>query len=848
MTKTKKNTRTQQSSKDSFISKLNLDEILPQKYHVLAVILLMIILFLIFLNPLYFGNKTFQSGDIVASHSMEPYVSQSSGGFTLWNPLIFCGMPAYALGTSYTWFNIIYVAFTSVRNLFTSFFAVEYTKWSFYLILLGITSFLFMRQLSKNTMISLFTGVATAFSTGLIVFLYIGHVTKLASLSMFPLIFLMIFRLQKKFTIVDFLILVITLQLFIQPFHVQIIFYTFLAVAIYYIYFFIRSLVKKEKELTGRILKSAGGLIVAALIALLIQSDSITQIYQYTPYSTRGEKSIVEKTTGKAEKSESEYYSYHTDWSFSPEEIATFIVPSYYGFGRVTYQGPLTNGQKFETNAYFGQMPFVDVAMYMGVLVFFLGLFAVFTKWKDPMVQFFTILAGFALLLSFGKNFPILFDLMFYHFPYFDKFRVPSMSLVLVQMSFPMLAGLGLMKIIGLRKDREDNIINIIKYAAYGFTGIFILGLLLNGSLNSWFAGRVSDYAAGIQAAQPRLAGQFNALADFIAGIFVTDFLFAFGFLTLAFWSAYLYINAKLSKDVFVAVVVLLTIIDLWRVDARGEQYTPQPDLQSLFKQPDYITAIKNQHDTQPHRLLNIRQDGSLGSYRRDSNFNAYFLEEDFYGYSGIKPRSYQDLMDVIGPVNPTLWRMLNVKYIATSTALNVPGFKQLSKTDKGFTYLNMEALPRLYFVDSVAVKPDIDVLNMIKQRAFDPKNVAFIHDGNLQVNKPDSSASVNITEYNDEIVGADIIATGKNFLFLGNTYLPVGWKAYVDGNKTQIYKVNHGFMGIVVTAGKHKVEFKYAPTSFYISKYISLILSSLVVGGLILGLFFQKKKKVAKQ
>ena len=147
----------------------------------------------------------------------------------------------------------------------------------------------------------------------------------------------------------------------------------------------------------------------------------------------------------------------------------TFIIPSYFGFGNSTYKGPLTNGQEVEVNTYFGQMPFVDVAMYMGVLIFFLGLFAIITMWKEPFVQFLTILTAIALLISFGKNFPILFDLLFYHLPSFDKFRVPSMILVIVQLNFPILAGLGVMKIIQIKEEKDLKLTRAIKNIAFVF-------------------------------------------------------------------------------------------------------------------------------------------------------------------------------------------------------------------------------------------------------------------------------------------------------------------------------------------------------------------------------------------
>ena len=237
MSKSKKNIKSSAPEKENFLTKFSLDDYIPAKYQVPALIAVIVILFLIFLSPLYFGNKTFQSGDIIATKSVQPYVHADREGFSLWFPYIFCGMPAYAISTEPTWFNFIYVGFTSVRNFFASLFSNDYTMWSFYLIILTVTTFFFMKYVTKNNLVSLFTAVATSFSTGLIVFLFIGHVTKLTSLCMYPLLFLMLFRMQEKIKLIDFFILIITLQLFIQGFHVQIIFYTVFSVGIYYIYY-----------------------------------------------------------------------------------------------------------------------------------------------------------------------------------------------------------------------------------------------------------------------------------------------------------------------------------------------------------------------------------------------------------------------------------------------------------------------------------------------------------------------------------------------------------------------------------------------------------------------------------
>jgi hypothetical protein len=475
MAKTIKSIKQRKIGQDNFFSRFSLDEILPQKYHLPAVILVIVILLLAFLNPLYFGGKTFESGDILSSKSMGPYVINHTGGFTLWNPLIFCGMPAYAIGTGYIWFNVICVIYEFIRGLFSNLFAVQYATWTFFLIVLGINSFLLMKYLTKNTLVSLFTALSTIFSTGIIVFLYIGHVTKLTSLCMFPLVFLLLFRMKEKIRLIDFLLLIIAFQLMLQGFHVQIIFYISFAIAIYFIYFILRAVIKKQKDLIKKLIYSGLICIAAGVIASAIQMDNFTQIYEYTQYSTRGGKSIVEKNASAENSSSSEYYDYHTGWSFSPGEVLTFIIPSYYGFGSSTYNGPLTNNQPYEVNTYFGQMTFVDVAMYMGVIIFILALFGAITSWREPIVRFLAILSFIALLTSFGSTFPVLFDFLFYHLPYFDKFRVPSMILVLVQLCTPILAGFGLMKIISLREKRETGTIKIVKNSAIVFSVFFVL-------------------------------------------------------------------------------------------------------------------------------------------------------------------------------------------------------------------------------------------------------------------------------------------------------------------------------------------------------------------------------------
>lgn len=845
MTKQKKSGKVAKSQSESFLAKFNLNQIIPQKHHLWIIFIVIMVLFLIFLSPLYFGGKTFQSGDITVIESMKPYLEKERDGYTLWNPYIFGGMPAYAIVTGYKWFNLIWVTVKSVRDIFMLPFSNDYVVWTLYLIILGYTSFLFFYRLSKNTLASLFVGISTSFSTGLIVFLFIGHVTKLTSLAFYPVIFLILLNHQKKIKLLDFFLLVVILNMFLLGWHVQIIFYTLFAIAIYFIYFFFYSIRKKDPFLRGQIIKSAIVFVFASVIALAIQSDNLSQVYEYTPYSTRGTESILEKNSSKTEQSESDYYNYHTEWSFSPGEILTFLIPSYYGFGNSTYKGPLTNNQPVEVNTYFGQMRFVDVAMYMGILVFLLGIYAMIALRREPLVQYLTILTIISLLISFGKNFPVVFDLMFYYFPYFNKFRVPSMILVLVQMSMPVLAGFGIMKLISFVREKNEQLKINVRNTALGISALFVAVLLLNNPISKWFTGRVNDYASSIQQSNPQLAQQFQALADYTSQMFATDMIFALLFLTIGVWSIYAYLNRKFSADAMVAVFILLTIIDLWRIDARGAKYIDNPDIKNLFTKPDYISFIEQQNENQPFRIFNLKQDGSIGSFSNNANFHAYFLIEDFYGYSGIKPRAYQDYLDVVGPVNQALWNMLNVKYVITNQPASLPGLRPVYNSEKSFVMINENVLPRMFFVNKIEQMSPLDFLNKMKSGKINPKETAIVENASPEINPVDSTASIKITKYDEAKIEADVIASGNNFIFIGNTYLP-GWKAFVDGRETDVYKTNHGYLGLVVPKGNHKVVIEYSPDSFFITKNIALILSSLAILGLLFSLFFELKRKRA--
>ncbi len=817
------------------------DNFIPEKYRTPALLLLLLLLILIFFSPVIFGDKTTSSYDLTQSKSLRQYALKERDGNALWNPYIFCGIPAVVTTGSPRWFDLTNAVYSTISITAESLTKDYNATFTFSFIILGFAAFFLMRGLGFNRSISFFVALAMTFSTGITLLFYIGHISKLKSLALFPFILLMLFRFQKQIKLLDILILILGIHLLALSAHVQIVFYFALLTALYFIFYFIRALIIKDKYLQLQLIKSAGIFIGATIIALLMSYDTYSQILEYKPFSTRGTQSVTE--THNTGASQNNSYEYATGWSFSPEEIVTFIIPSYYGFGRSTYDGPLTNNTPQEINTYIGQMPLVDTAMYMGVIVFALGLFAIYVKRKEPIIQFFGIVVFLFLLMSFGKNFPVIYNLFYYYVPMFDNFRAPVQILHVVQIIFPILAGYGIMHIVSARNEKSSSLEKGLKYTSIVFAVLFILALIGGDAIANSYAGRVSQFVSGLGSDSQR-AQYYSAFSDYAASMFRGDVQVALALLALTFGLCYAYVSNKINKQLFIAGVIVFCLIDLFRVSSRGANYTDINTANEGFREPEYISVIKSQNEKLPYRLLNIKQDGSNGSFSNNGNFNVYFLQEDFYGYSAAKPRSFQDIMDVVGtPVNFTLWRMLGVKYIVTDQPFNPPGFTTVSANQNTIVTRYDKALPRVFFVNSVEQKSSVDILNAIKNDAFDPQNVAFVDKLDFKYDKGDSTSTSRIVEYKDERIVVDVNAKGDNFLFHSTTYLP-GWKAYIDGNLTKVYKANFGFQGIVVPKGNHKVEFVYEPKGFALGKSLSLILNILLFAGVAAIIFISKKKK----
>jgi hypothetical protein len=91
--------------------------------------------------------------------------------------------------------------------------------------------------------------------------------------------------------------------------------------------------------------------------------------------------------------------------------------------------------------------------------------------------------------------------------------------------------------------------------------------------------------------------------------------------------------------------------------------------------------------------------------------------------------------------------------------------------------------------------------------------------------------------------VSIDVESKKDSFLVLRDTY-DSDWKCVIDGKTAKSYRVDGMFRGVFVSAGKHKVDWVYKPTIFYISLTVSILFHIFIILLLICwGKFFKDEK-----
>lgn len=805
---------------------------------------------MVFLGKAIFGNG-FGSSDNIASNSFRPYLQEAAknGEFPQWMPYIFSGMPSYAalLTTGErTWDFVSGIVFT-VAEYFGKIFGSDVARIAFWYILYAVGMYLLMRTKKHEQFTSFFTAFAAVFSTWVITWVMIGHNTKPVAFSMIPYVLMCLEKVREKWSLLYAVLMVVAVHVMIESTHLQMAFYGICTFGLYLLFELITRVITKQEPMG--VVRAAAVLAVAGGLSYSMASDRFMSTQEYLPYSTRGSAPISQLSGKSPEAKKGQNvqdvnggndYDYATGWSFSPEEVSTFFVANFYGFGKLEYKGPLTGNKATVIGSYYGNMAFTDAANYMGMGVLLLAIFGVWFYRRDVFVQFLVALSLFSLFLSFGKNLSFLYDFFFYHVPGFNKFRAPSMALAMMQFAVPVLAAYGLSGFIQLRNSNNAKEKKVALYFVGTAALYLVFGLFYTTVMGSGFTEAVAasdnfkQYQEGVR----------TELAEWVFQQMRSDWMITGVLTVLTGVLVWMFANKKLGTTVFYGGMALLLVLDLWRVDFRAMEIPKQKIEKDIFAKNDLIDFLKQ--DNSIYRVSDLQ------AIPGGANVAAYHKIENTSGYHSAKMRVYQDLLDEAGNgggqviMNPLLWNMMNVKYILSREELYKGVPPQFTSQATGVkVYQNPTVLPRAFFVNHAVVANKTEILAHLKNGDFNPVDTCFVEEAIPATIEPaDSTAKATFVERKNEHLKLDVTASGNNLLFLSEVYYPVSWKVKIDGQDAKMYKTNFAFRSVVIPKGKHTLEFTYVSEGFQTGKTLSLGANLLVLAGALGAAFMEWKKR----
>jgi len=796
--------------------------ILKESYVPWILIAALYLLISVLYFPAAYKNMEPQASDISqwrgAAQSIIEY-NKNNDERALWTQNMFSGMPSYMIS-----FPNRYPFLESITKI-----TDKVINWRIFLLFVGgLGMFILLRHLKLDPYIAFFGAIAFISSCHWLGLLEIGHNTKFRAIMWIPWVMWGIMYLKKRPGFLSLGLLATFLITQLRENHPQITYYLYLLIGMYWIYRGIAALRKKSLKRFGVFTLLL--VLAFALTALAVMNPYLSTM-EYSHHTQRGGAEGLDK-------------AYAQGWSFHPKEIIGFVIPDFWGGINQTY---------------WGYMPFTQVYNYFGIVVLALAILALWGR-SRRFALFLWLSGAIFTLMSFGSATPALSDLFLNYLPYFNKFRVPSMTLTILQFNVVILAALGMRDIV----ENSGNLIWQKRYLRIFWIcgAIFILWIVLAKSI---FAGL--PYTTIAEQIRYEQAGALSRLEPLIAerqDILVKSGILALMLLTVSMGLAYLKSIHKLKAVPFVLLITLITFIDLWIYTGKHlKDLHPVSKRQIDFRMQDFDAFLLDKADNERIYPFNTGQIRSAGGW-------AYY-HQSIDGYSAAKLKRYDDLLKLINGSQgrdgefvrylkgvyqddsrelPTpILDMLSTRYIIVPDSLPYASMLQnlrpVFQNNRLAIYENLKALPRAWFVQNTVVSNSSEeTLQLLSNIGFDPATTAILESPIEGIATPDSAKVKQIKAEMHELAYRYSVKEDA-LLVLSEIYYPAGWKAFVNGVELPIIPVNHVLRGVVVPAGVHDLELIMEPDSYKTGIRLSLAGILITLFALLIGAIAYFRKPI---
>ncbi len=812
--------------------------------YLVAFILFIVIAYAYF--PALFEGKIVMQSDISSWRGAANEIIQfreQTGEEPLWTNSMFSGMPTTMISTEYKG--------NYLKNVYDGLFVGP--RPASYLILGFVSFYLLLLAFGVNPWLSIVGALAFGFCSYNFQILQVGHNAKMVAISLMPMVLASVVFAFRKNRWLGAVFFGITLAFQIMANHPQITYYLAFIVLFYGIAQLYKAV--KAKALPA-FFKTVTLLVVAVLFAAATNINHLWPTWEYSKYTMRGGSELTlnqnSQTKGGLDK------EYATAWSYGIDETLNLMIPNFKGgasggaldknsetYKFLNSQGASNADQIIQQlPLYWGEQAFTAGPMYMGaiaIFLFVLGLVLI----KGPMKWWIVGISLLALFLGWGRNFMFLSSFFYDYIPLYNKFRVPSMILIVLQLTIPLLGIYTLNKILNGEYEKKT-LLKGLKIAVGVTGGICALFALLPGLAGSFVSPADSQYPDWLRQYLPQDR----------ESLLRSDAFRSLVFILLACIVIWAWMIQKIKSTHVVIVMGLLILADMWTVDKRylnNDHFVKQREFNNQYQPRPVDQAILADKDPN-YRVLDI----SVNTF---NDSHTSYHHKTIGGYSAAKLQRYQDIIDYfiypemqsIGKTlesSPTLSAM--EESLSKQTVLNMLNTKYVIVHANFAPVNNKYAYGNAWFVKDYELvnTPDEELLGL---KQIDPRESAVISKEFESVIQDkgfnfDENATIQLTSYAPNKLEYKTSAANEQLAVFSEIYYPKGWNVYIDGNKTDLLRADYILRAVIVPAGEHTVTFEYKPESYYMGARISAISSSLLLLALLGGIVFYIMRYMKKK
>jgi hypothetical protein len=792
----------------------------------LVVLLLFVIASLAYFSPVLQGKVIFQS-DIVQYTGMAKQQNdfrKATGKETYWTDSAFGGMPTYQLGAKYP-HNYIKKLDLALRFL---------PRPADYLFLYFIGMYILLLVLKVDYKLAFLGALAFGFSTYLIIILGVGHNAKAHAIAYMPLVLSGIFLTFKGKYLWGFLLTTIAMGLELVTNHFQMTYYLLLLVICIGIAYLVDAF---KKKILPHYFKAVGVMAIGVLIAVGLNATNILATKEYAATSTRGKSELTINPDGtKKETVEGLDYGYITEYSYGKLESFNLLIPRFMGGGSSeplpedgeTIEALIKMGASpQEANqvlqqlpVYWGDQPIVAAPAYIGAILLFLAVLALFLV-RERLKWWAVAGLLLSLFLSWGQNFDMLTRFFVDTVPLYDKFRAVSSIQVLIELVVPILAILGLHQFFS-EFTKEEKRKKALLFSTGIVGGIILVFMLFKNAIPGFdFA---SPYDVGIR---EQLGNELvEAVRADRASMFMNDAVRSLILVVLVAGALWFFLKDKLKQTVTIGVLVVLVLFDLVGVDKR---YVTNDDFvqKRIMEQPFQMSGADE---------MILKDDGHFRVYDATrSAFNsgaASYYHNALGGYHAAKPGRMQDIADFYlynGDVG--IMNMMNVKYFIVQNKGGGPVAQR-----------NPYANGPAWFVENVQFAENSDQEISLLD-SLDTTKTVIVHSEfknklPLENMQRDSTAMIELVKHQPNHLTYEASTKSPQLAVFSEVYYPDGWNAYINGKPAEYIRVNYVLRGMTIPPGNNKIEFKFEAAVVQKGSSIALGSSILLFLALLGGLY----------